>query len=56
MKPEVFCKKGWSATLLKKEALKKVFSCEFWKISKKSPSYRTPPVAASGISRHGAAK
>ena len=34
----------------------KVFSCEFWKISKNAPSYRTPPVATSGISRHGATK
>ena len=36
------------ATLLK-ETLAQVFSCEFCKISKKSFSYRTPPVAASGM-------
>ena len=33
-----------------------MFSCEYYKISKNISSYRTPPVAASGISRHGAAK
>ena len=31
--------------LLKKETLAQVFSCEFCEISKKSFSYRTPPVA-----------
>ena len=34
---------------LKKETLTQVFSCEFWKISKNSFSYRTPLVAASKI-------
>ena len=38
------------ATLLKAQ----VFSCEFCKISKNTPFYITPPVAAFGISRHGA--
>ena len=35
------------ATLLKKETLAQVFSCEFCEISKNSFSYRTPLVAAS---------
>ena len=35
------------ATLLKKETLAQVFSCEFCEISKSTFSYRTPPVAAS---------
>ena len=35
------------ATLLKKEALAQVFSCEFCEISKNTFSYRTPRVAAS---------
>ena len=37
-------------TLLKKENLAQVFSCEFCKISKNTFSYRTPLVAASGYS------
>ena len=36
-----------SATLLKKETQARVFSCEFYEISKNTFSYRTPPVAAS---------
>ena len=35
--------------LIKKETLQQVFSCEFCEISKNTFSYRTPPVAASGI-------
>ena len=35
------------ATLLKKETLAQVFSCEFYEISKNNFFYRTPPVAAS---------
>ena len=35
-----------SATFLKKETLMQLFSCEFWEISKKTFSYRTPPVVA----------
>ena len=35
------------ATLLKKETLPQVFSCEFWEISKNNFFHRTPPVAAS---------
>ena len=35
------------ATLLKKETLSQVFSCEFCETSKDTFSYRTPPVAAS---------
>ena len=35
-----------SATLLKKETLAQVFSCEFCEISKNAFYYRTPPVAA----------
>ena len=37
------------ATLLKKETLAQVFSCEFCEISKNTFSYRTPPMAASEI-------
>ena len=37
------------ATLLKKETLAQVFSCEFCEISKSIYSYRTPPVAVSFI-------
>ena len=47
---------GGPATLLKKESLVQVFFCKFCKISKKTSSYRTPPVTAFGISRHGATK
>ena len=36
-------------TLLKKETLAQVFSCEFFKISKSTFSYRTPPVVVSVI-------
>ena len=35
------------ATLLKKETLTQVFSCEFWKIFKNTFFYRTPLVDAS---------
>ena len=42
---------GWPATLLKKRPWHR-----FWQISKNTPSYRTPRVAAFGISRHGATK
>ena len=35
------------ATLLK--TLAQVFSCEFWKISKNTFFYKTPPVGASGV-------
>ena len=35
------------ATLLKKETLPQVFSCEFCEISKNAVSNRTPPVAAT---------
>ena len=35
------------ATLLKKEALAQVFSCEFWEIFKNTIFYRTPPVITS---------
>ena len=38
------------ATLLKKETLAQVFSCEFCKISKSTFFHRTPLVAASEIS------
>ena len=60
---EVFCKKGVLrdfakftgkqlrySLFFKKEALAQVFSCEFSGISKNTFSYRTPPVAASGVS------
>ena len=33
---------------IKKETLVEVFPCEFCEISKNTPSYRTPPVTASG--------
>ena len=59
---EVFCKKGilWNfakftglhlcySLFFKKESLAQMFSCEFCEISKKSFSYRTPPVNASGV-------
>ena len=36
-------------TLLKKETLAQVFSCEFCKIFKNTFSNRIPPVAASGL-------
>ena len=36
--------------VVKKETLTQVFSCEFCEISKNTSSYRTPPVAASGVS------
>ena len=60
--PEVFCKKkvfleisqnsqentfGRLATLLKKETLAQVFSCEFCEIFKDTFFNRIPPVAAS---------
>ena len=47
--------KRLACNFIKKETVAKIFFCEFWKISN-TPSYRTPPVAASGISRKGAAK
>ena len=55
-RPEVFCEKGVlknfvedlnPATLLKKESLAQVFSCEFCEISKNTFFNRTAPVAAS---------
>ena len=59
---EGFCKKGVlknfakftgkhlcqeACNFIKKETLAQLFSCEFCEISKKTFSYRTPPVAAS---------
>ena len=46
----MFCEKGVRApaTLLKKETLAQVFSCEFCEIFKNIFFYRTPLVAASG--------
>ena len=44
------------ANLQLQETLAQTFSCEVCKISKNTPSYRTRPVAASEISRHGATK
>ena len=41
---------GWGKKEKKKEALAQVFSCDFGKNSKKTFSYRTPPVAASDVS------
>ena len=41
------CPEALPATLLKKETLAQVFSCEFCEISKSTFFYRTPPVAAS---------
>ena len=40
-----------SATLLKKETLAQLFSCQFCKISKEHPFYRTPLAAASDVHR-----
>ena len=39
------------ATLLKKKTVAQVFSCEYCEISKKTFSYRTPPVAAPEYSK-----
>ena len=39
-----------SATLLKKRPWRRCFFCEFCEISKNTFSYRTHPVAASGLS------
>ena len=36
-----------ACNFIKKESLAQVFSCEFYKISRNTFSYRTPPVAAS---------
>ena len=44
------------ATLLKKECLAQVFSCEFCEIYKKTLFYRTPPVSASEKTPHGLVK
>ena len=38
---------GWPATLLKKETLAQVFSCEFCEISKNTFFDKTPLVSAS---------
>ena len=38
-----------ACNFIQKETLAQLFSCEFCKISKNSFSYRTPPVAASGL-------
>ena len=40
----------WPATLLKKETLAQVFSCEFYEISKNTFFNRRAPVAASDVS------
>ena len=37
---------------IKKETVAQVFSREFYKISKNTFSYRTPPVAASALTQH----
>ena len=53
---EVFRKKGGLrktpvlGSLFLKKALAQVFSCEFCEMSKNTISYRTPLVAASGVS------
>ena len=60
--PEVFCRKGvlrnfakftgkrpCQGNFIKKETLAQVFSCKFCKIFKNTFSYRTPPVAPSGL-------
>ena len=39
-----------ACNFIKKETLAQVFSCEFYKISKNTFSYRTSPVATSGSS------
>ena len=38
-----------ACNFIKKETLAQVFSCEFCETSKNTFSYRTPPVAASGL-------
>ena len=56
--PEVFCKKVFleisqeAYNFIKKETRTQVFSCEFCEVSKKTFSYRTPPVAASMSNTH----
>ena len=61
-RPEVFCKKGVFRKFVKftgkclYQTLTQLFSCEFCKISKNTPFYKTPLVASSGISGHGATK
>ena len=45
--PSAICRCSRPATLLEKETLAQVFSCEFCEISKNTFSYWTPPVAAS---------
>ena len=65
-RPELFCKrcslkfrkihrtpvpKHVACNFIKKETLAQVLSCEFCEISKSTFSYRTPPVAASAVSR-----
>ena len=40
--------KADARNFIKKEALAQVFYCQFFKMSKNTFSYRTPPVAASG--------
>ena len=44
-----FAKIKLSRHTFKKETLAQVFSCEFWKISKNTFSYRKPPLAASYV-------
>ena len=47
----LFLNKVVPATLLKKETLAQVFSCEFCEIFKNTFFYRTPPVAASEMQK-----
>ena len=52
----LFCKKGvlrnfqCQSLFFKKQTLAQVFSCEFCEFFKNFLSYRTPPLAASGVS------
>ena len=42
--------KAVACNFIKKETLAQVFPCEFCEISKNTFTYRTPPMAASGLS------
>ena len=45
-----------ACNFIKKETLVQVFSCEFCEISKNIFFHRTPPVAASSLSKYGSQK
>ena len=51
LKIQTLCKGLIGQCYIKKQTLAQVFCCEFRKISKNTLSYRTPPVAASTVTR-----